>query len=49
MPTRFGQRSHLAAVATGAGTYVFAVHPELGWPDEEWVADDPEFWCVRQR
>jgi hypothetical protein len=38
----------LAAVA-GAGTRVFAIHPELGWADEEWVAADPEFWRVRLR
>ena len=35
--------------AAGAGTYVFAVHPELGWPDEEWVRADPQFWRVRHR
>jgi hypothetical protein len=35
--------------AAGAGTHVFAIHPELGWPNEEWVAADPEFWRVRQR
>jgi len=32
------------AAAAGAGTHVFAIHPELGWPDDEWVAADPEFW-----
>jgi len=32
------------AAAAGAGTHVFAIHPELGWPDEEWVTADPEFW-----
>lgn len=37
------------AAAAGAGTHIFAIHPELGWPDEEWVAADPEFWRVRQR
>ena len=37
------------AAAAGVGTYVFAVHPELGWADEEWVAADPEFWRARQR
>jgi len=37
------------AAAAGAGTHVFAIHPELGWPDEEWVTADPEFWRVRQR
>ena len=37
------------AAAAGMGTYVFAVHPELGWPDEEWVRADPEFWRARQR
>jgi hypothetical protein len=37
------------AAAAGAGTHVFAIHPELGWPDEEWVSADPEFWRVRQR
>jgi hypothetical protein len=37
------------AAAAGAGTHVFAIHPELGWPNEEWVAADPEFWRVRQR
>jgi hypothetical protein len=37
------------AAAAGVGTHVFAIHPELGWPDEEWVAADPEFWRVRQR
>ena len=35
------------AAAAGVGTHVFAVHPELGWPDEKWVAADPEFWRVR--
>jgi hypothetical protein len=38
----------MAASARG-GTHVFAIHPELGWPNEEWVAADPEFWRVRQR
>src|SRR5258708_29204119 len=37
------------AAAAGAGTHVFAIHPELGWPDEEWVTADPEFWRVRQK
>jgi len=37
------------AAAAGAGTHVFAIHPELGWPDEEWVTSDPEFWRVRLR
>lgn len=37
------------AAAAGAGAHVFAVHPELGWPDEEWVTANPEFWRVRQR
>lgn len=37
------------ASAAGAGTHVFAIHPELGWPDEEWVAADPEFWRARLR
>jgi hypothetical protein len=37
------------AAAAGAGTHVFAIHPELGWPDEKWVTADPEFWRVRQR
>jgi len=37
------------AAAAGVGAHVFAVHPELGWPDEEWVTADPEFWRVRQR
>jgi hypothetical protein len=37
------------AAAAGAGVHVFAIHPELGWPDEEWVTADPEFWRVRQR
>jgi hypothetical protein len=37
------------AAAAGAGTYVLAIHPELGWPDEAWVTADPEFWRVRQR
>lgn len=32
-----------------AGTHVFAIHPELGWPDEKWVTADPEFWHMRQR
>jgi hypothetical protein len=36
-------------VAAGIGTLVFAIHPELGWPAEEWVAADPEFWRVPQR
>jgi hypothetical protein len=35
------------AAAAGAGTHVFAIHPELGWPDEQWVTADPEFWRVR--
>jgi hypothetical protein len=37
------------AAAAGSGAHVFAIHPELGWPDEEWVTADPEFWRVRQR
>ena len=37
------------AAAAGAGTHVFAIHPELGWPDEKWVTADPEFWRVRLR
>ena len=37
------------AAAAGAGTHFFAIHPELGWPDEEWVTPDPEFWRVRLR
>jgi hypothetical protein len=37
------------AAAAGAGTHVFAIHPELGWPHEAWVTADPEFWRVRQR
>jgi len=45
--TRAEAESILAAA--GAGTHVFAIHPELGWPDEEWVTADPEFWRVRQR
>src|ERR1035438_4002338 len=32
------------AAAAGADTHVFAIHPELGWPDEEWVTADPKFW-----
>jgi len=35
--------------AAGAGTHVFAIHPELGWPDEEWVKADPQFWRLRLR
>jgi hypothetical protein len=35
------------AAATRTGTHVFAMHPELGWPDEEWVRTDPQFWRVR--
>jgi hypothetical protein len=35
------------AAAAGAGTHVFAIRPELGWPDEEWVTADPEFWRGR--
>jgi hypothetical protein len=37
------------AAAAGTGTHAFAIHPELGWPDEEWVTADPEFWRLRQR
>lgn len=37
------------AAAAGAGTYVLAIHPELGWPDEKWVTADPEFWRARLR
>jgi hypothetical protein len=37
------------AAAAGASTQVFAIHPELGWPDEKWVAADPDFWRVRLR
>jgi hypothetical protein len=37
------------AAAAGVGAYVLAIHPELGWPGEEWVRTDPEFWRVRQR
>jgi hypothetical protein len=36
------------ATAAGAGTHIFGIHPELGWPDDEWVAADPEFWRVRR-
>jgi hypothetical protein len=42
------QAKSLAAAARSS-TNVFAIHPELGWPDEEWVTADPEFWRVRQR
>ena len=42
-----GEAESMAAAA-GARTYVFAIHPELGWPDEEWVGADPQFWRVRQ-
>jgi hypothetical protein len=35
--------------AASGGTHVFAVHPELGWPDDEWVRTDPQFWRVRLR
>jgi len=37
------------AAAAGEDTHVFAIHPELGWADEEWAAADPEFWRVRQK
>jgi hypothetical protein len=37
------------AAAAGADTHVFAIHPELGWPDDAWVAADPEFWRVRSK
>ena len=37
------------AAAAGARAQVLAIHPELGWPDEQWVRADPEFWRVRQR
>jgi hypothetical protein len=37
------------AAAAAAGTRVFAIHPELGWPDEAWVTADPDFWRVRLR
>ena len=37
------------AAAAGAGTHVFAIHPELGWPDEEWVTADRELWRARLR
>jgi hypothetical protein len=37
------------AAAAGGDARVFAIHPELGWADEEWVTADPEFWRVRQR
>jgi hypothetical protein len=37
------------ATAAGAASHVFAIHAELGWPDEEWVKTDPEFWRARQR
>jgi hypothetical protein len=36
------------AAAGGACAHVFAIHPELGWPDEAWVTADPEFWRERQ-
>jgi len=42
------QAESMAAFA-GTGTHVFAIHPELGWPDEEWVTSDPGFWRARQR
>lgn len=37
------------AETAGPGSRVFAIHPELGWPDEAWVKSDPEFWRVRSR
>jgi hypothetical protein len=37
------------AAAAGAASHVFAIHPELGWADEEWVSADPEFWRARMR
>jgi hypothetical protein len=37
------------AADAGVGAHVLAMHPELGWPDEEWVTADPEFWRVRLR
>jgi hypothetical protein len=44
-------RAEAESMASSAaeGTRVFAIHPELGWADEEWVAADPQFWSVRQR
>lgn len=43
-------RAEADSVAAAApGAYVFAIHPELGWPDQEWVTADPDFWQVRQR
>jgi|HubBroStandDraft_1064217.scaffolds.fasta_scaffold01472_4 hypothetical protein len=42
-------RAEAESMAAGAGTHVFAIHPELGWPDEEWVGTDPQFWRVRLR
>jgi hypothetical protein len=35
--------------AADVGAHVFAIRPELGWPDDEWVRVDPQFWSVRQR
>jgi hypothetical protein len=42
-------RAQAKSMAAGAGTNVFAIHPELGWADEAWVRADPEFWRVRQK
>lgn len=44
--TRADAKSIAAAVV---GARVFAIHPELGWPDDEWVTADPQFWRVRQK
>ena len=37
------------ALRAGKGARVLKIHPELGWPDAEWVNADPDFWRVRQR
>jgi hypothetical protein len=44
---RSGPEAESIAAAAGAGAQVFAVLPELGWPDENWITADPEFWRAR--
>jgi hypothetical protein len=48
-PVRTRAEAESMAAAAGADSRAFAIHPELGWPAQEWVAADPEFWRVRQR
>jgi hypothetical protein len=36
------------ALTAGKGANILKIHPELDWPDDEWVKGDPEFWRVHR-